>query len=150
MRYAWILTVLALSTPCFAQDEIDQASAYSKDDPLDVPVLNSRPMQGVTPGLVDRGGYSATNPPAQPQVAGSLCQYCGVAVDCADNCGSRQQSWRDLHPYNFGPLKQGEWLGPVRLPSAIDNRLRVGDQIDSYTFSRRSQVVRQLPPTSRR
>ena len=74
-------------------------------------------------------GYSACNPPAQPQVPSGRCQGCGVAIDCADNCGPYRQSWRDLHPYNFSPLAHGEWIGPVRLPSNFDYRVRVGDQL---------------------
>lgn len=71
-------------------------------------------------------GYSSTNPPAQPQVAGGRCPACTVAVDCADNCGS-PQTFRDLHPYNFQPLAHGEFMGPIRVPSTIDYRIRVGD-----------------------
>ncbi|MEM7560659.1 MAG: polysaccharide biosynthesis/export family protein, partial [Planctomycetota bacterium] len=82
-------------------------------------------------------GYSACNPPAQPQVPIGRCQGCGVAIDCADNCGPYRQSWRDLHPYNFSPLAHGEWIGPVRLPSNYKYRIRVGDQLRfTYLLSR--------------
>ena len=82
-------------------------------------------------------GYSACNPPAQPQVPMGRCQGCGVAIDCADNCGPYRQSWRDLHPYNFSPLAHGEWIGPVRLPSNYKYRIRVGDQLRfTYLLSR--------------
>lgn len=80
-------------------------------------------------GTVDRTGFSACNPPTQPQVALGRCQPCTVAIDCADNCGGRRQSWKDLHPYPFQPLGHGEYLGPIRLPSTLDYRLRVGDSI---------------------
>lgn len=73
-------------------------------------------------------GYSATNPPAQPQVAAGHCQPCMVGVDCADNC-YRSQSARDLHPYNFQPLAHGEFRGPVRVPATNQNRIRVGDEL---------------------
>ncbi|MEM7475057.1 MAG: polysaccharide biosynthesis/export family protein [Planctomycetota bacterium] len=73
--------------------------------------------------------YNACNPPAQPQVPYGRCQTCGVGIDCADNCGKRRQSWRDLHPYNFSPLAHGEWIGPVRIPSNLNYRIRVGDTI---------------------
>ncbi|GAB5404373.1 MAG: polysaccharide biosynthesis/export family protein [Aureliella sp.] len=76
----------------------------------------------------DHCGYSATNPPAQPQVAIGRCPSCNVAVDCADNCG-RVQTPRDLHPYNFQPLGHGEWMGPIRVPSTNNTRLRVGDTL---------------------
>lgn len=86
-------------------------------------------MFGVSGGTVNRCGYSCTNLPAQPQVTPGRCQVCGVGVDCADNCGGRPQSWRDLHRYNFQPLAHGEYIGPVRLPSNVDYRVRVGDEI---------------------
>ncbi len=76
----------------------------------------------------DHCGYSATNPPAQPQVALGRCPSCNVAVDCADNCG-KVQTARDLHPYNFQPLGHGEWMGPIRVPSTSNTRLRVGDTL---------------------
>lgn len=82
------------------------------------------------PGTVDRTGFSACNPPTQPQVALGRCQPCTVAIDCADNCATgRRQSWKDLHPYPFQPLGHGEYLGPIRLPSTLDYRLRVGDSV---------------------
>ncbi|MFN3190526.1 MAG: polysaccharide biosynthesis/export family protein [Aureliella sp.] len=121
--------ILTLSVSC-------EARAQSQEQ-IVPPMANSMPMQGVTPGQINRCGYCATNPPPQPQVAAGRCQYCGVAVDCADNCGGDRQSWRDLHSYNFGPLAHGEWLGPVRVPSAVDNRLRPGDQVRfQYILSR--------------
>ncbi len=42
--------------------------------------------------------------------------------------------------YNFGPLGHGEFSGPVRLPSANDVRLRVGDRLRfSYLQTRTMQ-----------
>lgn len=76
----------------------------------------------------DSCGYSAQNPPAQPQVATGRCPSCNVAVDCADNCG-RPQTAGDLHRYNFEPLGHGEWMGPIRVPSTSRTRIRVGDQL---------------------
>lgn len=83
-------------------------------------------------GSVDRSGFSVHNPPPQPQVSAGRCQPCTVAVDCADNCGG-YQNWKDLHRYPFQPLAHGEFLGPIRLPSTVDYRLRVGDQL-SFVF----------------
>lgn len=76
-------------------------------------------------------------PAAQPQVVTSgQCQACTVAVDCADNIG-RRQSWRDLHPYPFQPLAHGEYLGPIRIPAAIEYQARIGDVIRfTYILSR--------------
>ncbi len=81
-----------------------------------------------TLGPFDKCGYSACNPPPQPQVAGGRCAPCISAIDCASSCGMRL-TWRDAQPYPFQPLKHGEYLGPIRIPSTIDYRLRVGDQI---------------------
>ncbi len=84
-------------------------------------------------GTVDRSGFSIHNPPPQPQVAAGRCQPCSVAIDCADNCGGARQTWKDLHHYPFQPLAHGEFIGPIRLPSTMDYRLRVGDQL-SFVF----------------
>lgn len=101
------------------------------------PNLAHQPMlRGAIPDNVDRGGFSVDNLPAQPQVAKGRCQVCTLGVDCADNCGG-QQTFRDLHPYGFQPLAHGEHLGPVRLPSTIDYRIRIGDRLRfTYILSR--------------
>ncbi len=90
-------------------------------------------------GSCDHCGYSATNPPAQNQVARGRCQACNVGVDCADSCG-RAQTIHDLHRYNFQPLAHGEWLGPIRTPSTIDYRIRPRDQL-RFTFIQSQEVV---------
>lgn len=69
--------------------------------------------------------YSACNLPPQSPVVGGACQPCMTAIDCADSCSP--QRWCDARPYDFGPLRHGEHLGPVRLPSTQEYRLRVGD-----------------------
>jgi polysaccharide biosynthesis/export protein len=80
--------------------------------------------------------YSICNPTAQPQVAKGRCQACTMGLDCADNCAGKHQTWRDLHPYEFQPLSHGEYIGPVRLPSAINYRVRTGDRLRfSYILS---------------
>lgn len=91
-------------------------------------------------GTVDRTGFSACNPPPQPQVALGRCQPCTVAIDCADNCNGNRQSFKDLHPYPFQPLGHGEYLGPIRLPSTLDYRLRVGDSIRFIFIDAPSQL----------
>ncbi len=66
------------------------------------------------------------------------CQPCIRAVDCANS--PYPQKWKDALPYNFGPLGHGEFSGPVRLPSANDVRLRVGDRLRfSYLQTRTMQ-----------
>ncbi len=86
------------------------------------------------PGTIDRCNYSVDNPAIQPQVAHGRCLPKTIAIDCADNCGGHQ-TWRDLHPYDFRPLGHGEYLGPIRLPSVMDNRVRVGDRL-IFIFAR--------------
>lgn len=84
-------------------------------------------------------GYSAGNPPMQPSVAKSRCQPCIRAVDCADNCGG-QQTWRDMHAYNFQPLGHGQFQGPVRVPVNREYRVRRGDKIQ-FTYSKFRDVA---------
>ncbi len=98
--------------------------------------VNQPVLRGTIPGNVDRGGFSVDNLPSQPQVAKGRCQTCAVGVDCSDNCIGRQ-TFRDLHPYDFQPLAHGEHLGPIRLPSTIDYRVRIGDRLRfTYILSR--------------
>ena len=92
-------------------------------------------------GSVDRSGFSIHNPPPQPQVAAGRCQPCTVGIDCADNCGGARQSWKDLHQYPFQPLAHGEFMGPIRLPSTMDYRLRVGDQLSFVFIDSPSQLA---------
>lgn len=92
-------------------------------------------------GSVDRSGFSRDNPPPQPQVAAGRCQPCTVAIDCADNCGGPRQTWKDLHSYPFQPLAHGEFMGPIRLPSTMDYRLRVGDQLSFVFIDSPSQLI---------
>jgi polysaccharide export outer membrane protein len=101
-------------------------------------------LRGAIPGNVDRGGFSVDNLPAQPQVAKGRCQACTLGVDCADNCGGHQ-TFRDLHPYDFQPLAHGEHLGPVRLPSTIDYRIRVGDRL-RFTYITSREVLNDSFP----
>ncbi|MCA9126389.1 MAG: polysaccharide biosynthesis/export family protein [Planctomycetales bacterium] len=115
----------ALLAPICAQEEM--VGGYVQSGPA---MAGTMTAPQVT--TVNRYEFSACNPPAQMQVPSGRCLPCTVAVDCADNCGGTQ-SWRDLHRYNFQPLAQGEYLGPVRLPAAVDYRVRVGDQL-RFTF----------------
>lgn len=78
---------------------------------------------------LNRCNYSVCNIPAQPQAPQGRCQACMLGIDCADNCGGNRQTWSDLHPYQFQPLAHGEHIGPVRLPSNVEYRVRVGDEL---------------------
>jgi len=119
----------AASDETAASDDIATPTEQSAPAGQLPALIAPKPLAGVTPGTMNRCGFSACNLPPQPQVTAGRCQSCMVGVDCADNrCGQRQ-SWRDLHRYNFQPLAHGEWIGPVRLPSVIDYRVRVGDRL---------------------
>ncbi|MGN6545174.1 MAG: polysaccharide biosynthesis/export family protein [Aureliella sp.] len=107
-----------------------EALPPSESAAADGMVVQSMPNQpGVTawqlPIASSHCNYSACNLPPQPTTAGGGCQPCMTAIDCADS--TYPQRWCDARPYNFGPLRQGEHLGPIRLPSTQDYRLRVGD-----------------------
>lgn len=108
--------------------------ATDRDAPANVnqvaqPVVNVSQFEfEQSQGVQNYCSYSICNSPSQPQVAAGRCQPCTIAIDCADNCG-RAQTWADLHPYQFQPLAQGEYLGPIRLPSTLDYRIRIGDQL---------------------
>ncbi len=124
-----------------AQPKINGAKATAPTTMyVPVPMIQNNEFAPLT-GTVDRTGFSATNPPTQPQVALGRCQPCTVAIDCADNCiGGRRQTWKDLHPYPFQPLGHGEYLGPIRLPSTLDYRLRVGDSVRFIFIDAPSQL----------
>ncbi len=125
-----------------AQQIMNRPVAYQSPSPQ---TMSSGDVQiidlGTNPGCeCGRGGssngcnYSAQNPPMQPDVAKSRCQPCIRAVDCADNCGG-QQTWRDMHAYNFQPLGHAQFQGPVRVPVNREYRIRRGDKI-TFLFSR--------------
>ena len=129
-----VLPPSAAQLPAPAQPAITQPKSNPAKTAAPTTLFTPAPMAqsnqfAPLAGTVDRTGFSACNPPTQPQVAVGRCQPCTVAIDCADNCGGQRQTWKDLHPYPFQPLGHGEYLGPIRLPSTLDYRLRVGDGI---------------------
>ncbi len=105
--------------------------------PINVP-SQSPPPTWQLPIQYNRCNYSTCNLPPQPDAPVGRCQPCIRAVDCANS--PYPQKWCDALPYNFGPLAHGEFAGPIRLPSANDVRLRVGDKLRfSYLQSRTMQ-----------
>lgn len=129
-----------------ADSKVDAKSDAHKEHetiPSDLATGSANPVPNyLMASLPDKCGYSACNPPAQPQVAPGRCQPCITAIDCAINCNSRL-TWRDMKPYPFQPLRHGEYLGPVRLPSSIDYRIRVGDRIRFVLVRSRELLVDQ-------
>lgn len=73
-------------------------------------------------------------------LAGCDCPQCMRGLDCAWAPG-REQKWKDAQPINFGPLRHGEWIGPVRLPSMLEYRVRVGDQLRFIFIATRQQSL---------
>lgn len=93
-----------------------------------------RQLSSRTPGTEEQCSYGADNVPMQPDVSKGRCQPFIRAVDCADNCGNHQ-TWRDLHAYDFQPLGQSQFQGPIRVPVTKAYRIRRGDSL-VFTFAR--------------
>lgn len=113
--------------------------AASDNQIITPPASSTAPPAWQLPIQYNRCNYSACNLPPQPDAPVGRCQPCIRAVDCANS--PYPQKWSDALPYNFGPLGHGEFAGPIRLPSANDVRLRVGDKLRfSYLQSRTMQA----------
>ncbi len=64
---------------------------------------------------------------------------CITAVDSAQ-FPYGEKRWGDAQPFDFQPLWHGEYIGPVRLPSMLEYRLRVNDElIITFLRNRRKQ-----------
>ncbi len=112
--------------------------ANSQPQSMNMPA-SSPPPSWQLPIQYNRCNFSACNLPPQPDAPVGRCQPCIRAVDCANS--PYPQKWCDALPYNFGPLGHGEHMGPVRLPSTNDVRLRVNDRLRfSFIESRRIQA----------
>jgi len=73
-------------------------------------------------------------PPQQPTgVTTGECKPCITGIDCAqDPYGEKR--WRDAIPIDFQPLWHGEYIGPVRLPSLLEYRVRINDEV-TFTYT---------------
>jgi polysaccharide export outer membrane protein len=76
-------------------------------------------------------------PPQQPTgVTSGACQPCITGVDCAQGPAGEKR-WCDAHGVDFEPLWHGEYIGPVRLASLLEYRIRVNDELQiTYIPSR--------------
>lgn len=125
-----------------AADQIvlEAATAQTEEGPTSL--LSPMPQTAHSwqlPMEMNRCAFSACNPPPQPHAPLGRCQPCMTAIDCANS--QYPQTWCDAMRYNFQPLAHGEHVGPVRLPSAQDVRLRVGDKLRFvYSESRSMQM----------
>jgi polysaccharide export outer membrane protein len=65
-------------------------------------------------------------------VTSGACKPCISGIDCAqDPYGEKR--WRDARPIDFEPLWHGEYIGPVRLPSLLEYRIRINDEV-TFTY----------------
>ncbi len=98
-------------------------------------------MNGAASGSCGCGGSAACGvcnripkavqmcPPMQPTgVTAGACKPCITGIDCAqDPFGEKR--WCDAQPVDFEPLWHGEYIGPVRLQSLLEYRMRVNDEM---------------------
>jgi polysaccharide export outer membrane protein len=72
-------------------------------------------------------------------VTSGACHPCYRGIDCATS-GGIEQRWKDVGPLNLDPLRHGEYIGPVRLPSMLDYRARVGDEFQFIYVLTRERI----------
>ncbi len=82
--------------------------------------------------------------PAPPQVGlfSGACPPCIRAVDCADDCG-RENRWADARLMDFQPLGHGSFMGPIRIPAMLEQRIRSGDELRFTYVNSRQQLTRE-------
>ena len=79
-------------------------------------------------------------PPQQPTgVTSGACKPCITGVDCAQGPDGEKR-WHDAQGIDFGPLWRGEYIGPIRLPTLLDYRVRINDEV-LVTYIPNRQVV---------
>ena len=79
-------------------------------------------------------------PPQQPTgVTSGACKPCITGVDCAQGPNGEKR-WHDAQGIDFGPLWHGEYIGPIRLPSLLEYRVRINDEV-LVTYIPNRQVV---------
>ncbi|MCY2983685.1 MAG: polysaccharide biosynthesis/export family protein [Planctomycetota bacterium] len=82
-------------------------------------------------------------PPQQPTgVTSGACKPCISGIDCAqDPYGEKR--WRDARPIDFEPLWHGEYIGPVRLPSLLEYRVRINDEVTFTYIPNRQKTIEE-------
>jgi polysaccharide export outer membrane protein len=81
-------------------------------------------------------------PPQQPTgVTSGACKPCITGIDCAQGPAGEKR-WCDAQGIDFEPLWHGEYIGPVRLPSLLDYRVRINDEV-SVTYMPNRGLVNQ-------
>ena len=82
-------------------------------------------------------------PPQQPTgVTSGACKPCITGIDCAQDPRGEKR-WGNAHTIDFEPLWHGEYIGPVRLPSLLDYRVRVNDEITFTYIPNRQKTIEE-------
>lgn len=86
-------------------------------------------------------------PPQQPTgVTSGACKPCITGIDCAQGPAGEKR-WSDAHGIDFEPLWHGEYIGPVRLPSLLEYRVRINDEVLVTYIPNRQLVVQEYKLT---
>ena len=82
-------------------------------------------------------------PPQQPTgVTSGACKPCITGIDCAQD-PSGEKRWGDAQGIHFDPLWHGEYIGPVRLPSLLEYRIRINDEITFTYIPNRQKTIEE-------
>ena len=82
-------------------------------------------------------------PPQQPTgVTSGACKPCITGIDCVQD-PSGEKRWGNAQTIDFEPLWHGEYIGPVRLPSLLEYRIRVNDEITFTYIPGRQKTMEQ-------
>ncbi len=82
-------------------------------------------------------------PPQQPiGVTSGACKPCITGIDCAQD-PSGEKRWGDAQGIRFDPLWHGEYIGPVRLPSLLEYRIRINDEITFTYIPNRQKTIEE-------
>ncbi len=82
-------------------------------------------------------------PPQQPTgVTSGACKPCITGIDCAQD-PSGEKRWGDAQGISFDPLWHGEYIGPVRLPSLLEYRIRINDEITFTYIPNRQKTIEE-------
>lgn len=82
-------------------------------------------------------------PPQQPTgVTSAACKPCITGIDCSQD-PSGEKRWGDAQRISFDPLWHGEYIGPVRLPSLLEYRIRINDEITFTYIPNRQKTIEE-------
>ena len=82
-------------------------------------------------------------PPQQPTgVTSGACKPCITGIDCAQD-PSGEKRWGGAQRISFDPLWHGEYIGPVRLPSLLEYRIRINDEITFTYIPNRQKTIEE-------